>query len=101
MEANMVHHSAFTETDGDYTAVTLHWKNFYGDFGMIYGIIGDNGVLFPTTDVIDTYSFRALRQLGDFGMSSAVCLYQSALGFLTIMIFNRVVKKNNPEQALF
>ncbi|MCQ5385896.1 ABC transporter permease subunit [Hungatella hathewayi] len=74
---------------------------FYGDFGMIYGIIGDNGVLFPTTDVIDTYSFRALRQLGDFGMSSAVCLYQSALGFFTIMIFNRIVKKNNPEQALF
>ena len=28
---------------------------FYGDFGMIYGIIGDNGILFPTTDVIDTY----------------------------------------------
>lgn len=32
-------------------------KIFYGDFGMIYGIIGDNGVLYPTTDVIDTYCF--------------------------------------------
>lgn len=45
---------------------------FYGDFGMIYGIIGDNGVLFPTTDVIDTYTYRALRQFGNFGQSSAV-----------------------------
>jgi putative aldouronate transport system permease protein len=45
---------------------------FFGDFGMIYGIIGDNSILYPTTDVIDTYSFRALRQLGNFGMSSAV-----------------------------
>lgn len=39
---------------------------FYGDFGMIYAIIGDVGVLFPTTDVIDTYAYRALRQMGNY-----------------------------------
>src|SRR5690606_15279078 len=33
---------------------------FYGDFGTIYANIGDNGALFPTTNVIDTYVFRAL-----------------------------------------
>ena len=32
---------------------------FYGDFGMIYAIIGDNGVLYPTTDVIDTCVSRS------------------------------------------
>lgn len=74
---------------------------FYGDFGMIYGIIGDNGVLFPTTDVIDTYTYRALRQMGNFGMSSAVNLVQSALGLITILIFNKIVRRIDPEASLF
>lgn len=74
---------------------------FYGDFGMIYGIIGDNGVLFPTTDVIDTYTYRALRQLGNFGMSSAVNLVQSALGLITILVFNKIVRRIDPDASLF
>lgn len=74
---------------------------FYGDFGMIYGIIGDNGILFSTTDVIDTYTYRALRQLGNFGMSSAVSLFQAVLGFITIVIFNTIVRKIEPDASLF
>ncbi|OPH59931.1 sugar ABC transporter permease [Paenibacillus ferrarius] len=74
---------------------------FFGDFGMIYGIIGDNSILYPTTDVIDTYSFRALRQLGNFGMSSAVVLYQSMMGLITILIFNRIAKKIDSDSSLF
>lgn len=74
---------------------------FFGDFGMIYGIIGDNSILYPTTDVIDTYSFRALRQLGNFGMSSAVVLYQSVMGLLAILLFNRIAKKIDPDSGLF
>lgn len=74
---------------------------FFGDFGMIYGIIGDNSILYPTTDVIDTYSFRALRQLGNFGMSSAVVLYQSVMGLATILLFNRIARKIDPDTKLF
>lgn len=74
---------------------------FYGDFGMIYGIVGDNGNLFDTTDVIDTYSYRALRQLGNFGMSSAVVLYQSVMGLVTVLIFNSIAKKIDKDSALF
>lgn len=74
---------------------------FYGDFAMIYGIVGDNAVLFPTTDVIDTYSYRALRQLGDFGMSSAVALYQSVMGVIAIVAFNWLVKRIDKESGLF
>lgn len=74
---------------------------FYGDFGMIYGLVGDNGVLYATTDVIDTYAYRALRQLGNFSMSSAIGLYQSTLGFITICIFNAVVRKVDRESSLF
>jgi putative aldouronate transport system permease protein len=74
---------------------------FFGDFGMIYGIVGDQGLLFDTTDVIDTYSFRALRQLGDFSMSSAVVLYQSVLGVVMILASNALVRRIDPESAMF
>lgn len=74
---------------------------FYGDFGMIYGIVGDIGILYPTTDVIDTYAFRALRQLGNFGMASAVSLYQSLMGLCTILVFNTIVRRVDPDAALF
>ncbi len=74
---------------------------FYGDFGMIYGIVADNGVLFPTTDVIDTYSYRTLRQVGNLSMSSAVVLYQSIMGLLTIIVFNWIVRRIEPDVRLF
>ncbi len=74
---------------------------FYGDFGMIYGIVADNGVLFPTTDVIDTYSYRTLRQVGNLSMSSAVVLYQSFMGLVTIVAFNAIVRKIEPDVRLF
>ncbi|XID90447.1 ABC transporter permease [Paenibacillaceae bacterium WGS1546] len=74
---------------------------FYGDFGMIYGIVGDNGVLFPTTDVIDTYSYRALRQLGNFSMAAAVVFYQAVMGLVCIVLFNGLVRKIDNESKLF
>lgn len=74
---------------------------FYGDFGMIYGIVGDNSALFPTTDVIDTYSYRALRQLGNLSMSSAITLYQSVFGILTVMLFNAIVRRADEDVRLF
>jgi putative aldouronate transport system permease protein len=74
---------------------------FYGDFGMIYGIVADNGVLFPTTDVIDTYSYRTLRQVGNLSMSSAVVLYQSVMGLVTIVAFNWIVRRIEPDVRLF
>lgn len=37
---------------------------FYGDFGMIYALVKDNSILFATTDVIDTFVYRALRVTG-------------------------------------
>jgi putative aldouronate transport system permease protein len=74
---------------------------FHGDFGMIYSIIGDNGTLFPTTDVIDTYVFRALRLNGDLGMSAAVGLFQSALGFVMVVFVNWIARRYNDNVALF
>jgi putative aldouronate transport system permease protein len=66
---------------------------FYGDFGMIYAIIGNSAALYPTTDVIDTYIIRALQRTVNFGMSTAVGMSQSVLGFICVYGSNWIVKK--------
>lgn len=76
-------------------------KIFHGDFGMIYAIIGSNTLLYPTTDVIDTYVFRMLTESQNMGMSSAVGLYQSVMGFIMVMVTNKIAKKVSPESAIF
>ena len=74
---------------------------FYGDFAMIYAFIGDSAKLYSTTDVIDTYVFRALRTSNNMGMSAAVGLYQSFIGFILVLVTNTIIKKVNPESAIF
>ena len=76
-------------------------KIFRGDFGLFYNVTRDQGTLYPTTDIIDTYVYRALMNQGNVGMSSAVSLFQSVVCFITLMITNSVVKKINPENSLF
>ncbi len=66
---------------------------FFGDFGMIYAVIGDKAQLYPTTDVIDTYLLRALRTNSNYGFSAAVGLLQSVMGFVCIFGSNWLVKK--------
>lgn len=74
---------------------------FNGDFGLIYAIIGRNPMLYPTTDVIDTYVFRALMDLGDLGMAAAVGFLQSFIGFVLVITVNAVAKKTAPDSAIF
>lgn len=76
-------------------------KMFSADFGMFFNLTLDTGVLFPTTNVIDTYVYRAMASTNDIGMSAAAGLYQSVVGFILIMISNYSVKKVSPERALF
>lgn len=66
---------------------------FFGDFGMIYAVIGDKAQLYPTTDVIDTYLLRALRTNSNYGFSAAIGLLQAVLGFIFIFGSNWIVKK--------
>lgn len=76
-------------------------KIFYADFGMFYFLTRDSGVLYPTTDVIDTYVYRALRVTGDIGMASAAGLYQSVVGFALVLASNYAVKKINDDYSMF
>ena len=74
---------------------------FYADFGMIYAIIRDNGLLYPTADVIDTYVFRALRIHGNPSQAMAVNLYQSTVGFALVYGSNWLTRRLFPDGALF
>lgn len=76
-------------------------KIFYSDFGLFYQVPMNSGVLFPTTNVIDTYVYRALIERGNISMSSAAGVYQSIVGFAIVMLSNWVVRKVDKEQALF
>ncbi len=74
---------------------------FRGNFSMFYQIIGNNGLLFNSTDVIDTFVFRSLMKTQEVGMASAAGLYQSVLCFAIIMITNGIIKRVDSEYALF
>ena len=74
---------------------------FRGDFGLFYSVTKNSGKLYPVTDVIDTYIYRGLINLGNVGMTTAAGLYQSVVGFLMILGANWVVTKIDPESAMF
>lgn len=74
---------------------------FRGDFGMIYAVTGDRAMLYSTTDVIDTYVYRIFRTNNSLDMSTAVSFLQSLVGLVMVMTTNFIVKKVEPESALF
>ncbi|TXK84030.1 sugar ABC transporter permease [Paenibacillus sp. N3.4] len=74
---------------------------FYSDFGLFYQVPMDSGALSKTTNVIDTYVYRGLMNLGDIGMSSAAGLYQSLVGFVLVIVSNYAVRKFSKDNALF
>ena len=85
-----------------YEAAAIDGANvFQRIFDMFYNLTGNNGLLYNYTDVIDTLTFRALIGSNDFGMASAIVLYQSVLCFITILIVNKLVGKYDKDYTLF
>lgn len=72
-----------------------------GNFGLFYNIVGTNPILYETTDIIETYVYRATMTDFNFSTASAVGLYQSVIGFVIVVTVNWVVKKIEPEYSLF
>lgn len=76
-------------------------KVMFADFGLFYNVPLNSSILYETTDVLDTYVYRALINLGDIGMSSAAAFYQSVIGFLLVIATNFIVKKVDPDSGIF
>lgn len=71
-----------------------------GDFGLFYQVTRDVATLYPTTDIINTYTFRALMD-GSMAKSAAVGLFQSVVGIILVVGSNMIVRKISPENSLF
>jgi putative aldouronate transport system permease protein len=74
---------------------------FNSDFGLFYQLPMNSPMLYETSDVIETYVFRALKDTGNISMSSAAGLYKSFVGFILVITTNFIVRKINSENALF
>lgn len=73
----------------------------YSDFGLFYQIPQHSGMLYSTTQTVDTFVYRALLELNDVGRSSAAGFLQSMLGFILVFTANTLVSKIDRDSALF
>jgi putative aldouronate transport system permease protein len=76
-------------------------KIFSSDFGLFYQVPLQSGSLFPVTNVIDTYVYRALMRTNDLGMATAAGFYQAVVGLILVVVTNTVVRRVSPENSLF
>ena len=76
-------------------------KIMNSDFGMFYQVPRNSGMLYNVTQTVDTYVYRALMEMNNVSMSSAASVFQSLVGFLLVVGTNLIVKKVDPESAIF
>ncbi len=73
----------------------------YSDFGLFYQVPMNSGLLYSTTQTIDTFVYRALLELNDIGRSTAGGFLQSVLGFICVFTANSLVSKYDKDSSLF
>lgn len=76
-------------------------KIFNADFGLFFSVPQNSGSLYSTTQVIDTYVYTTLTATSDIGMSAAAGLLQQTVGFICILIANKIVTKIDSDSSLF
>jgi len=74
---------------------------FRADFGLFYSVPRDSGMLYSVTDVLDTYIYRGLTTLNNPGMSTAAGLYQSVVGFVLVLVANKIISRIDDDCAMF
>lgn len=87
------------------TAVTMILLSigriFYSDFGLFYQVPMNSGPLIDVTNTIDTYVYRGMTILNDMSMASAAGFYQSIVGFVLVLIANKIVDKFSEAESMF
>ena len=74
---------------------------FNADFGLFYFLPRDIPMLYSTTDVIDTFVYRSLTQLGNISMAAAAGFYQSVVGLVLVVAANWIVRRINEDLSLY
>ena len=72
-----------------------------GQFDLFYNLVGNNGLLFETSDILDTYVYRSATTNIDFGRGTAIGLFQSVVSMILVIIVNWAIKRKNKEYAMF
>lgn len=70
------------------------------NFALFYFVPNNSPLLLPTTDVINTWVYRALVS-GSIGPPAAVGLFQSVVGLVLVLFSNILVRRINPDASLF
>jgi putative aldouronate transport system permease protein len=66
---------------------------FSADFGLFFQVPRDQALLYPVTDVLDTFIYRSLLVTQNVSMAAAAQFYQSVVGFILVLFFNWVVRR--------
>jgi putative aldouronate transport system permease protein len=74
---------------------------FYADIGLFWNVPRNIGMLYPTTQVLDTYVYNSFMLTGNIGMASASGLYQSIIGLVVILSVNQLIRRKAPLSAIF
>jgi len=71
-----------------------------GNFDLNYVIPRDSKMLYETTDILNTYVYRALAD-GSYSLGATTGFAQSVVGLVLVVLANWIVKKISPENAMF
>lgn len=71
------------------------------DFDMFYSLPNGSGTIREATLTIDVYVYNALTSGARLGLPAAAGLFQSFTGFMLVLLTNGLVRKVNPESAMF
>lgn len=71
------------------------------DFGLFFSVPQNSGPLYPSTQVLDTYVYRAFMNTNNPGMSTAASLLQNVVGFICVLVANSIVRRIDEESSLF
>ena len=71
------------------------------DTGLFYQVTRNSGVLYSTTQVIDSYVLNAIFKNSNFGFTAATSFFQSIVGLLLMLFENEVVRRLKPDDTLF
>ena len=71
------------------------------DTGLFYQITRNSGILYSTTQVLDSYMLNQMLKSTNFGFTAAATFFQSVIGLLMMLFANWMVRKIEPENALF
>ena len=75
------------------------------NIGLFYRMTKNVGALYPRTQTLSSYVYGSISSgtssVANYGVSSAITLYQSVIGFIMVVVVNLIVRRKSPEHSLF